>query len=571
MIVRSPRHSFVDFEQRPFNYILPVVNLYSMTFQLSFEMNSVDWNESYTLQLVSPDGNTVLADLPAEVGIITNACNWCAVTGVNTAVENYPVTVNSNPIITAGIYETFEDLAEAFRLSGFNIKATQFLYCCDTTGHTHYAVGTSAGTIEFDLSPGMQYITFAIGDNPNIFQNITKGTCFKYRFVNNTQGQYVDSNLFVYTGDEIDKYIIKVQYSCNEDAYGFAYPLGVYNTVYLPMRFYNPQYPETRKVYKKSNQQFKVLSASIESEYDAQAGMVTNAIHRRIMVMLTHDNITVTSVTVNGLIFKKEGEDYDIKWPEVNDYDESTRATADFKINVTFAGRNSNCERRLPCISVTEPPPPECVPVGIAGTIFLPDARQYEPYNASVQLTGSAPFELGDVSKPTWMNVAIDGNNVILTGTPTATSIDVSVNITVLNCGGQSATYSDTIDILLANGIHWTNDVEVPESDPTLQSWHDVQLLGQPNEVVTITCTSYTNDFGGTINFNNSFVTGVGNTFNFTLDANGLSPVIQVRLQGLSVAAVGHPYGMLAAFSISTAGSGNIGSPDIFQISKTFN
>lgn len=571
MIIHSPIHSFVDFEGRLETFNLPVVDMYTPAFQLLFEAGTVDWNDVLKLQLVSADKSTVLADLDPAIGVINNTCSWCTIAGIPPFFGNHPLIVMENNVIPAGSYATKDDLINAFKAQGLNPDASPFLHCCDHGEVDHYDINTTLGGITVDFSKGLQYITFVTDvDNPNVFNAIAMNTCFRYCIYNQTQNVRVYSNLFVRKPDA--RHLMVVEYSSNEDSYDFHYPVGVQNVVYLPMKVRNPQYPEKRKVYKKSNQHYKVLSASIEKEYELITDYLPDIIHDRITVMLAHDNLFFTADNINNTVSKREGDDYSIDWPsDVIWHNEEPVGQGKGKISTPFEGRNSNCEKRPVCsFTPLTPSIPQCQPVGIAGTIMLPDATIGAPYNASVMLTGSTPFVLANFDGPAWMNASIVQDNVILSGTPLdgAGGTNVSVSMVITNCESSFVNYNDTIDVHSANAVHWDNDVEVTEDNPALQSWHNVQLTGQPGEQVTITVTGYTNNFGGVIQFNNAQVTAVNNTFRFTLDSSGNSGTIPVRLQG--VTGVGHPYGMSAVFSITVSTSGRIGSPDIFQISKAF-
>lgn len=106
-----------------------------------------------------------------------------------------------------------------------------------------------------------------------------------------------------------------------------------------------------------------------------------------------------------------------------------------------------------------------CVGVGISGEpIYLPDAVELVPYNYVLNLTGTAPFNVTNIVKPSWMSIAVVGSTVEITGTPgvsdSGTGITVSFDLD--NCsGGNTDSYSDVIDVFnaVANGAFTiTND-----------------------------------------------------------------------------------------------------------------
>lgn len=98
------------------------------------------------------------------------------------------------------------------------------------------------------------------------------------------------------------------------------------------------------------------------------------------------------------------------------------------------------------------PPPPACIPVAIVaiGTDVLPNAISGIAYSASVDLTGTTPFTLSSIVKPSWMTVAVSGTQVLLTGTPSGGDIGTSipVSFTVNNCSSDTASYSATMSVL---------------------------------------------------------------------------------------------------------------------------
>jgi hypothetical protein len=105
-----------------------------------------------------------------------------------------------------------------------------------------------------------------------------------------------------------------------------------------------------------------------------------------------------------------------------------------------------NCDGIEPfdqTIDITE----ECVPAAIVPS-DLPDATGGSPYNAIVNLTGTAPFSIGSIVKPSWMTISIVGSQVIFGGTPPdAAEDDSEVSFTIDNCGEDPQNFSQTIDV----------------------------------------------------------------------------------------------------------------------------
>lgn len=98
-------------------------------------------------------------------------------------------------------------------------------------------------------------------------------------------------------------------------------------------------------------------------------------------------------------------------------------------------------------------PPPACVAPAIPGSPALPDSLTYVPYSFSFPITGSAPFNITNVTKPSWMSIVIDETSpgsgsyqVQITGTPDTTGTDIDVSFDINNACG-TISFADTIDI----------------------------------------------------------------------------------------------------------------------------
>lgn len=104
---------------------------------------------------------------------------------------------------------------------------------------------------------------------------------------------------------------------------------------------------------------------------------------------------------------------------------------------------------------------PACVPVEIVGTPTLPDVQSGQAYSYSIPITGTAPFTLSGVVKPSGWSIAIVGNTVQITGTAGLPENDVPIQFTVNNCSGSTAEFSQAIDIgpvTVSNGFVITNE-----------------------------------------------------------------------------------------------------------------
>lgn len=89
---------------------------------------------------------------------------------------------------------------------------------------------------------------------------------------------------------------------------------------------------------------------------------------------------------------------------------------------------------------------PVCTPVDFS--TVLPDGEVGVIYYWSVPISGTSPFILSSLIKPSWMNISVSGSNVIFSGTPDVEGTGIAVSFTLSNCSGASTTsFSDSIDV----------------------------------------------------------------------------------------------------------------------------
>lgn len=97
-----------------------------------------------------------------------------------------------------------------------------------------------------------------------------------------------------------------------------------------------------------------------------------------------------------------------------------------------------------------------CVNVGISGEpVYLPNAVAGVAYSYTIPLTGTAPFSIGSIVKPSWMSIAVVGSTVELTGTPAGGDVGTAINVSfeLTNCSGAGTkSYADTIDVIAGAG-----------------------------------------------------------------------------------------------------------------------
>lgn len=117
-------------------------------------------------------------------------------------------------------------------------------------------------------------------------------------------------------------------------------------------------------------------------------------------------------------------------------------------------------------------PPPGCVAVAFVGTPSLPDAHALSAYFYSIPLTGSAPFNITNVTKPGWMSIIIletapgSGSYIVsFSGLPSVQSVDTDVPVSFdVNNACGSVPFSDTMDVTVPFGtashviwsLNWT-------------------------------------------------------------------------------------------------------------------
>ena len=128
----------------------------------------------------------------------------------------------------------------------------------------------------------------------------------------------------------------------------------------------------------------------------------------------------------------------------------------------------------------------------------------------------------------------------------------------VSNIGSVSVAVGDT-DPPPESDAHWGSTEVI--SEDALTDYEQTSLIGEAGEVVNIEVSNYINTNGGAITFNGVTVTGIGQTFSFTLDGSGLSALIDVHLDGVTNPGTI----LLAQFTILDT----TGSPVAYQINRT--
>lgn len=116
----------------------------------------------------------------------------------------------------------------------------------------------------------------------------------------------------------------------------------------------------------------------------------------------------------------------------------------------------------------TATPPPGCVAPSIPGSPSLPNGQVGIPWATSFALAGSDPFNISNVTKPSWMSIFLyqpggagTTTYVMLQGTPDVSGTGITVSMDVNNACG-TVPFSDTIDVAAAppttSTINWSFD-----------------------------------------------------------------------------------------------------------------
>jgi len=125
-----------------------------------------------------------------------------------------------------------------------------------------------------------------------------------------------------------------------------------------------------------------------------------------------------------------------------------------------------NSDREVSVEIGTNAPPPTCVAPAIASGATLPDGQVGQTYSQNVVISGTQPFNVSNVVKPAWMNIALLNDTIVLSGVPDVAGTGVQVSFDVTNACGTTSLF-DTIDIAAA-----------PITAVTMQYFHTVARPG---------------------------------------------------------------------------------------------
>ncbi len=470
-------HSFVNFDSDLSDVTLPAYNSFAIAFQFKLPPGAFAIGAGTVSVEIVDLSNATLAILGSAV--VTDLCANAVITGI--AENDFP-TVN---------YQTKEDLFVALQLLGYSATGFTFYQCCCEN------LPDSTTPI-----PGIT-ITFSRGVIGVVIPEVTMtgivamGQCFKYAVT--IDDTALISNPFIRVENE---YLTWMRYSNNESAYNLYYCNGTFeNRIWLPMYCRKPAYPEDRKIYMKNNKTYKITKASIEKEWEVAINYFPDKIHDRIVVALAHDNIYFQNQQISDNIFKKD--EYKIDWDE---YPPIDVAQASFKVLQSFAGRNSNCEKPVPCAIVAGGGGGGCIGVSIPAT-SLPNATVGVAYDVTIPFSGDAPVILTAFDVPAWMDHDILTGSVHLTGSPAAgdEGTGITVSFTLSNCAGANTpSFTDTINVnpVVSNNIC----IQLVEEDEGTLAIVRVNAANPVTQTITVTVNYVTNY--NTYTFNRLIFTG---------------------------------------------------------------
>lgn len=385
MTILSARHSFVNFNGEITDFVVPAYNSLAVAFQFLVDIDDeIPVTDVIMVKIASESNSIIYAHTSLYAKDI---CYWGRITGIDWD-NDFPITIDTAQPIPEGVYSK-EELFETIRLNlSLNAYDKDFLQCCDAIDRV---IESSAGTININFYKALQQVEIAENAN-TLFSaaGVALDACFRYALIHSSGNNY--SNLFKRVPST--SYLTKVIYSGNEDQYGFYYPGDtVFNQVLLPLYLRFPKFPENRKVYKKSSGQFKVLSASIEKEWEMITENMPASFHERIAVLLAHDNISFNGTSVT----KKD--DYNIDWQELVEV-----AQAKCKMLTAFEGRNSNCEKRPTCTTPIVPTEPNFCPDVTVGTVTSSSVHLSWPAVPGATKYAIKPFDNPDGNEPPYFS-----------------------------------------------------------------------------------------------------------------------------------------------------------------------
>lgn len=246
----------------------------------------------------------------------------------------FDVTDNISGNVPIGVYTKSELIALISEILGFDFDC-EFTSCCEVNDiEFEVTLDNDDTTYLYKLTPYWRkgFINF-----PELPLETIIPECFTYAILDSNKDLVACSNLFEKVEDCC--FVTKIEYSNNEDAFGFTYPTGVTNSVNFPFFLHSPQYPTTEKIYKQTNGQYRRLSADIEKEYECETDYIQESYHDKLITALKHDTLIVTSNRLGFTAQMSQNGDYSPDWNSKIEF----TSKAEFKLKKYFNGKNSNC------------------------------------------------------------------------------------------------------------------------------------------------------------------------------------------------------------------------------------
>lgn len=142
-----------------------------------------------------------------------------------------------------------------------------------------------------------------------------------------------------------------------------------HNRIRLPINLSQPQFPETREIYRKTDGSQVVQSIVIRKVYEGATDWLSERLHERLKIALGHDTVQFEADNYLGLI--TQAADYQIAWNKFRQY---PIAPASFQAEVTpFDATNSNCQT---CEDATQ--------IKTNDDSFYPDLNENTDYSLNV-------------------------------------------------------------------------------------------------------------------------------------------------------------------------------------------
>lgn len=247
----------------------------------------------------------------------------------------FNVTQNISGNIPVGNYYKPELIALISELIGQDFDC-EFTSCCEIPEIEFIAVIQADDEFDYHYKLTQHWQKGFINYPETSIYDISEN-CFTYAVLDANKEVIACSNVFQKQNDCC--YITKIEYSNNEDAFGFSYPTGVTNMIELPFFVHSPQHLVKEKIYKQTNGTYKRLSAEIEKEYECETDYFAEFQHDKLITALKHDTVIVTSNRLGFTDTVTQQGDYKMDWNSKIEF----TAKAEFKIRKYFNGKNNNC------------------------------------------------------------------------------------------------------------------------------------------------------------------------------------------------------------------------------------